>query len=1115
MAIRTLYPPIMASTMPAFASNGKCYVYFNLSDISIGSEIQHIQLSVSRQDNNKNVVNSSDGILYRTWNPGFYNELKGQYFVIIYPEDIVGGWEPGTYYKIQLRVGSVNLYETFTKAISALKQSLDSIYYNYQELKEKENYIWDVKKQVLTNTLEQYQSKYKTAKDENLAIYNSEVANATYTKYGSYASTTYSSDPNAKPGWSGNTYTEVNIKHSHENRKNSYSTIEVIQTTYHYYSYRATDYEKLNAAKVKYDNNVIEIEKTYNDPDNGYIVRAQKDLTTEADKYNNELITYINNEAADKESSYQSYKHLYPEVFTAPTLVDWLETNDFDYNLNEWKKQNENSFSEWSTLTFVKSLDRPTVTVVNDKVAVSDYLIMQTETSNFPVFYGAYYSNAANNEPEDVYNFKLYEGKTAKPEALLEDSNWLQHNSQKDSELFELLDNLGYRYSMTSADKYVFQQFLEEGKTYTVSYQVKTKNLFETPIINYSFTVVNSFLNQITNLELVSTPDEENGLINLHLNGNGEPLIGNYVLVRSSEDTDFEKWEDIKYFNFLNKTIDSNYLLHQDFTIECGKGYKYGIQREDLSGLRSSVLPQSASNPTYCFFEYTYLYYDKAQLKLSLNTSISSFKTTILEQKQNTLGSKYPTILRNGQTKYKEFPIQATISFNMDDANLFFRKDKGNYYFNDELVITEKKMSSLQENSSTDLTKNNFFLEKIFRDKVNEFLQSEKYKLFKSPTEGNLVVAVTDVTFSPKAVLGRMIADVSFNVSEIDEFNLNVLNTFGVIDKGESKLLSSYNEKDKSFTQIGQFVGEIEGVYSYINKDNFALSEYNKNAPNILDLISANVSDILSNSEYSYNLRKLESLWIEVNDKLVNYRDRPYVTVLLGTLDTEGKIVEKEITLGVHKIYYIKDFGEDIVSIKLKMTENILINYTYSYSISQKIKNYNSSININDVLWDQLYGIFTDSTNVLYRYGYDPSNLEKYEYIYPILNNGTENVYNYSVYSTLDILEVMKNSIRNRIKDKYVNYNLVNFHKSNYNYNYWSTENDDFRHYFLSPIDISIEANFGTRLILNGKEIMIGPSGAYTITGLNSFSQITELKFIEPTYALINFKCNTMQTIMQ
>ena len=68
------------------------------------------------------------------------------------------------------------------------------------------------------------------------------------------------------------------------------------------------------------------------------------------------------------------------------------------------------------------------------------------------------------------------------------------------------------------------------------------------------------------------------------------------------------------------------------------------------------------------------MYDGKRALKIRFNPEVSSFKTTILEQKTDTLGGRFPYITRNGETYYKEFPIGGLIAAEMDDEELFINR---------------------------------------------------------------------------------------------------------------------------------------------------------------------------------------------------------------------------------------------------------------------------------------------------------------------------------------------------------------------------------------------------------------------------------------------------------
>jgi hypothetical protein len=70
-------------------------------------------------------------------------------------------------------------------------------------------------------------------------------------------------------------------------------------------------------------------------------------------------------------------------------------------------------------------------------------------------------------------------------------------------------------------------------------------------------------------------------------------------------------------------------------------------------------------------FEDMFLTDDSRQLKIRFNPKITSFKNTILESKMDTLGGKYPFFFRNGNVKYKEFPISGLISMLSDEDSEF------------------------------------------------------------------------------------------------------------------------------------------------------------------------------------------------------------------------------------------------------------------------------------------------------------------------------------------------------------------------------------------------------------------------------------------------------------
>ena len=147
-----------------------------------------------------------------------------------------------------------------------------------------------------------------------------------------------------------------------------------------------------------------------------------------------------------------------------------------------------------------------------------------------------------------------------------------------------------------------------------------------------------------------------------------------------------------------------------------------------------------------------------------------------------TIGSRFPHFYRNSAIKYKDFGISGLITHLMEE---------GRYEF------------------TTDLTDDNIAAERNFRLEVLDWLGSEKLKLFKSPTEGNYIVRLMNVSLSPNDVVGRMIYSFSCNAYEVAEYNYD-----GLIDN--------------NILAIGSYAPHAYTWYTDENGENIALEKSNK-----------------------------------------------------------------------------------------------------------------------------------------------------------------------------------------------------------------------------------------------------------------------------------------------
>jgi hypothetical protein len=134
-----------------------------------------------------------------------------------------------------------------------------------------------------------------------------------------------------------------------------------------------------------------------------------------------------------------------------------------------------------------------------------------------------------------------------------------------------------------------------------------------------------------------------------------------------------------------------------------------------------------------------------------------------------------------------------------------------------------------------------YIYERDFRQKVLDFLHDGEVKLFKSPTEGNILIRILDINCTPNQSLDRMIYSFSGTAYEVAEPTMANYFKYGLYEVGEI-------ETDFSVTEsfIGQIIMDIpvkptngdliaEIVKKY-DKSKFNLSGYKKTLTKIKNL---------------------------------------------------------------------------------------------------------------------------------------------------------------------------------------------------------------------------------------------------------------------------------------
>lgn len=337
---------------------------------------------------------------------------------------------------------------------------------------------------------------------------------------------------------------------------------------------------------------------------------------------------------------------------------------------------------------------------------------------------------------------------------IIQDSGEILHNVNNDISSYE------------ASDTFEYHSDLDINKSYHIQYEVVTSNgmVKQTPYYKISQRRLRPM---ILNAHLTAENDFETGTIKVNLVQDSNELASGLFLLSRASSRAPQKWEPMKEF-----TLQSEYptrLLFVDYTVEQGITYKYALQQYNEHGIYSE---RRFSNEVLADFEDLFLYDGKRQLAIRFNPKVSTFKQNRMEQKTETIGSQYPFIVKNGAVDYKELAISGLISYQMDALEQFMSKEELELPYNQH----DNKRYPLR-----DLITDNIRAERLFKTEVLTWLNNGEVKLYRSPTEGNFVVRLMNVTTSPMDQLGRMLHSFSCAAYEIAQPTYDSLTSFGII----------------------------------------------------------------------------------------------------------------------------------------------------------------------------------------------------------------------------------------------------------------------------------------------------------------------------------------------
>jgi hypothetical protein len=223
-----------------------------------------------------------------------------------------------------------------------------------------------------------------------------------------------------------------------------------------------------------------------------------------------------------------------------------------------------------------------------------------------------------------------------------------------------------------------------------------------------------------------------------------------------------------------------------DYTVESGESYQYRLLTNNYVNSNYQASDAISSN-----FEEIFLSDKNAMVAIRYNPNISGFKYVTQESITNTLGGRYPIIRKNGDTRYRQFTISGIIdnSCAVATPTSFTDSTTGT---TKTIVFDAPKPGSLYVTNTTPFTGlSDQKLEREIRRVTMDFLADSKPKLFRSFEEGNMIVYLSNVSFTPNKTFGRHIYDFSATVTEICEYNSQNLEKYELNLGGYTKVTQS------------------------------------------------------------------------------------------------------------------------------------------------------------------------------------------------------------------------------------------------------------------------------------------------------------------------------------
>lgn len=553
-------------------------------------------------------------------------------------------------------------------------------------------------------------------------------------------------------------------------------------------------------------------------------------------------------------------------------------------------------FSEWSSVTLLKAIPEIVVKLVNFDLEDGTTKIPQYTPGVIPITGNVSFISPSENTGEHLESFKAEIVDINQNIIKESDLEYVKGQKNTFTWLCDLTD--------TEIDKkYYVNLYLTTNNGYTIYKQysfrlINASALIFRPVWDFN-KIKLPYTTDIQGQEKTLLVTSEDGWITITVTVPNSLPPGYLFIKRANSLDKYLNWEIVDCTYFADGTNISTTFI--DKTVGSLVNYKYSCQYLTTSGLWSRTV--KTTEIVYPDFYDSLILRGDKQLAIRYNAQISNMTPVVNRVKVDTLGGKYPRFMQNARMHYKQFQITGMITAESD----YNRKFISDLDYQDEMDIYNQQMNGkyiIRNDTAIDnpygefsqhdeYPTENWWWERKFREEAMEWLNDGEPKLYRSMTEGNLIVVFDSVSLTPNQQLGRRIWNFSATAYEVGDgyslANLDSLGIFSVKNEFDEDKYSN-SEEQKRRTNTKSWVGQKtnykakdtqttlleEGNSSFITQQTEVV---NRNNQEVAVLVTSECQSIVKEieDEYGgfYDDYQIQNDSLYLNDVKVYFESQP------------------------------------------------------------------------------------------------------------------------------------------------------------------------------------------------------------------------------------------------